>query len=118
MMHHYKVKPSVFFWRGMTIAGNPPIEKIPLTPRNYARFRAHFGTSPGVCAVCWNMIEGRLPGNFFYTHLLWALLYLKVYATESVLASKCMCDEKTFRDKVWVVLKTIDSSKCQVVSGF
>jgi len=116
-MQEYKVRPSVFFRRGMVIAGNMEIDGVRFTSTNYFRFRAHFGTSPGVCAICWNHIESKLPRNFLYTHLLWTLLFLKVYATESVLASKCQCDEKTFRTKVWVVLKAIDSIKIFVVSS-
>lgn len=50
-----------------------------------------------------------------YTHLLWALLFLKVYGTESVLSSKCNCDEKTFRTKVWSILKALDGVKPSVI---
>lgn len=113
----YKVKPSTFFKRGMVIAGFCSFDNVMYNATNYSRFRAHFGTSPGVCALCWSLIELKLPRNYLYTHLLWALLFLKVYATESVLSSKCCCDEKTFRTKVWTIIKMIDSIKHKVVSA-
>ena len=43
-------------------------------------------------------------------------MFLKVYATESVLAGKIGVDEVTFRDHVWVVVRAIASCKPRLVS--
>mmetsp|Transcript_2828 Transcript_2828/g.5293 ORF Transcript_2828/g.5293 Transcript_2828/m.5293 type:complete len:149 (-) Transcript_2828:623-1069(-) len=116
----FKIKPSTFFQRGLTLVfcGHELIQNIELNATNYRHFRSHYGVSPGTCAVCWNLIEHTLPRNLVYTHLLWALMFLKVYGTESVLSTKCNCDEKTFRTKVWIILKAIDSMKSSVVSSY
>jgi hypothetical protein len=120
MNFEFKVKPSTFFRRGLMIVfcGRLRIENIEFSSTTYRQFRSHFGTSPGTCAICWNYIEHILPKKMVYTHLLWALLFLKVYATESVLASKCDCDVKTYREKVWIVVRAIYSVRNKVVSSF
>lgn len=84
--------------------------------KNWNRFRSHYGTSPGVCAILWNDIKPVLPGYLQFTHLLWALMFLKVYASESVLASKIGVVEDTYRDKIWPIVKAIASLKQKVVS--
>jgi hypothetical protein len=115
----FKIKPSTFFRRGLMLVfcGHQLIQNIQFNATNYRHFRSHFGVSPGTCAICWNLIEHKLPRNLVYTHLLWALMFLKVYGTESVLSTKCNCDEKTFRSKIWIILKAIDSIKSSVVSS-
>mmetsp|Transcript_13384 Transcript_13384/g.25123 ORF Transcript_13384/g.25123 Transcript_13384/m.25123 type:complete len:294 (+) Transcript_13384:69-950(+) len=115
-MPSFLIQPSTFFLRGMVYAGNnEKMENIQFNATNYSRFRSHYGTSPGVCAICWNQIANTLPQHMVYSHLLWALMFLKVYATESVLASKCGVDEKTYRDKVWTIVKCIASIKRRVI---
>lgn len=54
------------------------------------RFKTFFGISPKICALSW--------------HLLWALFFLKNYNTESVNRKFGECDEKTFREKIWMVI--------------
>lgn len=74
---------------------------------NSRRFRASFGTSPYVCASTWNKLfdEKALPDHAQPKHILWALLFLKVYASEHILASMCACDEKTLRKWVWAMVE-------------
>ena len=40
-------------------------------------------------------------------NLLWALLLMKCYGTEEVMASMADTTAKTYRNKVWVVIKLI-----------
>jgi hypothetical protein len=80
------------------------------------RYRAHFGTSPGVCALLWNEISTIVPRKYCFKHVLWGLMFLKVYATEPVLAGKIGVDEDTFRDHIWVVIRAIASCKSRLVS--
>jgi len=63
------------------------------------RFRAHYGTTPGICAFLWPRLEVfSLSPKPEYFHLLWALLFLKLYDTEEVLAGMVGgVDEKTYR---------------------
>lgn len=65
-------------------------------------FKEHFGVSPWVVCCVWNRLalHSCLPPKAAPIHLLWTLLFLKVYSTERVLANTCGCDPETFRD--WV----------------
>ena len=51
-------------------------------------------------------------------HLLWALLFLKVYAVEDVLAGMCECDEETFRKYADRILSMISLLEVDVVHSF
>jgi hypothetical protein len=92
------------------------------TTANVMRFKSHFGTSPGVCSYIWSLIYPSLHRNheccgvqFF--HLLWGLMFLKVYETDSVLAGIVGgIDEKTFRKWKWIIVKALSTLKSRVVS--
>lgn len=71
------------------------------------RFKSFFGVSPNICGISWQLIKSELPSSYQEKHLLWALLFLKCYNTESVNHSICDCDEKTFRNKVWTVIEKL-----------
>lgn len=72
------------------------------------RFRAFFGTSPRVCARLWYLLltcghyESEKP-----VHILWALMFLRLYETEHVNASLAQVDEKTFRKWTWKVISKL-----------
>ncbi len=72
--------------------------------------------SPGVASIIWDMIILRLPDNFRFYHVLWGLMFMKVYATAPVLAGKVGADEGIFREKSWKVVKAVASLKCRMVS--
>ena len=75
------------------------------------RYRACFGTSPKVCCFLWTLIENQIPKNATPYHLLWSLMFLKIYSTENVLASIIGVDEKTFRKYSWPIIKLISDLK-------
>ncbi|KAI2499167.1 hypothetical protein MHU86_15319 [Fragilaria crotonensis] len=51
-------------------------------------FRSHFGVSPTVCFMIWEKCKSSfLVHNVLPRHLLWALMFLKIYATEDVLST-------------------------------
>ena len=84
------------------------------------RFRQNFGVGPRVVAYLWDMldpystigIEGLSP-----EHLLWSLLFLKVYAKESIhCAMAGRVDEKTFRKWSWLFINEISFLEGEVVS--
>lgn len=78
------------------------------------RFRALIGVSPAVCATVWSMLRASLPPKASPAHLLWALLFLKVYATEHTSSIIAGADEKTFRKWSWAFAQLI--SNLRVVS--
>ena len=81
------------------------------------RFRALFGTSPKVCRILWDKVyEESTPRGAKPKHLLWALLFCRVYNTEHVNASMAGCDEKTFRKWSWVFVEAISDLQHEVVS--
>lgn len=80
------------------------------------RFRSFFGVSPNICAICWRLIKDELPTSYREVHLLWALLFLKCYNTESINHATAGCDEKTFRTKVWTVVESLAFMKVVCVN--
>ena len=58
-------------------------------------------------------LEGARP-----EHLLWALLFLKLYELEPVNASLARCDEKTFRKWSWLFVEAIGDLDYIYVSIF
>lgn len=73
------------------------------------KFKAFFGITPEVCQICWNNIEGNRPPGSKLIHLLWALLFLKVYKTEEVHAALTGVDMKTFRKWSWIFIDLISN---------
>ena len=62
-------------------------DRKPVSKTIKRRFRSHFGTTPALCAYLWDRIDKlSLPAGAKWYHLLWALLFLKLYATEEVLS--------------------------------
>jgi hypothetical protein len=63
------------------------------------RFRSHFGVTPDICAHVWDLLDHTmLPREAEKKHLLWALMFLMLYKTESVHCTLAGgVDEKTFR---------------------
>jgi len=69
-------------------------------------FRAHFGLAPKTIVALWNLcsIHDTLPPKATPTHLLWALLHLKVYASEATLCRIAKTNQKTWRKWVQLML--------------
>jgi len=84
------------------------------------RFKAYFGCSPERCAQLWFLIR-KLPAARALTkggepvHLLWALLWLKIYNTDEVCSGMCRCDEKTYRKWRWKFVKGMAALQKHVV---
>ena len=77
-------------------------------------FRTLFGVSPEVCVDLWQICKFKKSTR--PKHLLWALLFIKVYATEDVLCSIAHTNRRTFRDWMWPTLEAVKKSKSKVVS--
>ena len=87
------------------------------------RFRDFFGTSSAVAMILWNLLaeHGLLPHNGKIKHLLWALYFMKVYATESATCSvlggsRGAIDPKTSRKWIWQFIRAIAELFSEVVS--
>lgn len=67
------------------------------------KFREFFGCGPLVAVELWNALVTTelLPDNGTTQHMLWALMMLKIYAKEHVLAKLAGVDPKTFRLWAW-----------------
>lgn len=75
-----------------------------------------YGVPPYVCSILWNKMYYDLSYNSEPKHLLWALRFLKTYATEEVYANAESVTEKTFRKWCWKMVKII--SNLNLVSSF
>jgi hypothetical protein len=81
-------------------------------------FRAHFGMAPGSVINLWFRIDQamRIPVGAKPIHLLWALLHLKVYGSQTVMARMCKTNRKTFRKWVKKMVRAIHSIASRIVS--
>ena len=73
---------------------------------NFGRtFDACFGVSPSLCVDVWDEIEDVLPSRGTISHLLWVLLFLKVYGKEDTMVVMVW----TYRKWVRIVIEEIHS---------
>ena len=86
---------------------------------NMRRFRENFGTSPLICSITWSflVLTSSVPRGGRPEHLLWALMFLKTYATTNVLSSIAKVDEKTVRLWIWRFVEAISYITDQIVSN-
>lgn len=84
------------------------------------RYVANFGAHPSVVALLWQLLVGcnTLDTYCKPKHLLWALLFLKTYATFDVIACRVGADEKTVRKWVWYVVHALADLVDDVVSAY
>lgn len=85
-------------------------------------FRSHFGIDPETAAYIWVRTKKK---NKVYligsrpVHLLWGLLFMKVYSSEKVMCSMCGgVDPKTFRKWSKIFVKEIGFYCSEEVSVF
>src|SRR5687767_2288189 len=84
------------------------------------RFRSYFGICPLICFRVWEKIIGEpdiieIDGSVRPTHLLWALMSMKMYNSQEVNLTIAGVDEKTFRKYTWPIIKAI--SELDMVSS-
>ena len=89
---------------GMSMAGR--VTGLP-TMTSIRKFTALFGLSPKCCCAVWIRLGEKKPRNGQPVHMLWALLLLKVYATEDVLCAITRVDRKTVRKWAWQLISAI-----------
>ena len=81
------------------------------------RFISLFGAEQKVIAGLWALIENDVDKDVELKHLLWALLFLKVYAPneEAHCAMVGWPTKKEFRQKTWHILETIAAQKPKLI---
>ena len=79
-------------------------------------FHTMFGSSPEICSLCWNLLD--IPPRGEPKHLLWALMLLKTYAKEKVLASLAQVDRRTYRHWAWLFIRRVAGLRPHIVSSF
>ena len=79
-------------------------------------FREMFGCSAKVVLQIWNMINADIKGSPKIDHLLWSLMFLKLYSKETVTSRLAGgVDEKTYRKWVWIFVTAIADLEVDVV---
>ena len=96
----------------------PAVSSHNFTQTSQRDFRAMFGVSWFICEQTWNLIDEH--GFYQLTrkaeHLLWTLLFLKIYSNEKTHCSITGTTPKTFRKWVWQVLEEIGVLQSYAVS--
>ena len=83
-------------------------------------FRSFFGCSVAVFLSLWSLLgtTDTIPEGGTITHLLWTLLFLKVYSNaKSLCALVGGVDPETFRKWTWLFIPAIANLEPLVVSG-
>ncbi|KAI0556617.1 hypothetical protein FGB62_352g06 [Gracilaria domingensis] len=80
-----------------------------VTNTSVRRFRSIFGVSTDLVLNLWLLAKNSLPDGREIKHLLWALMFLKLYNTEHTNAAICGVDEKTFRKWSFAVVRSIST---------
>ncbi len=75
------------------------------------RFKALFGSTPQLCSLLWSLLADLHPLGGFPRHLLWALMFLKLYSTEHVHSTLAGVDEKSFRKWCWRYVSALSQVK-------
>lgn len=81
-------------------------------------FCESFGCSLIVCHSLWILLvkTDYLPANGKLNHLLWALMFLKIYGTEKIMCSLAGgVDKDTFRKWTWLFIEAIASLESSLV---
>ena len=78
--------------------------------RSHATQNQHFkvlcGFHPTVCTIVWGELKWSMlvKDACKLKHLLWALIFLKTYTTESPLAVAIGVDEKTLQKRIFIII--------------
>ena len=84
------------------------------------RFMALCGVHPTVCMIVWGELKWSMlvEDACKPKHLLWALIFLKTYTTESSLAVAIGVDEKVLREWIFIIIYAISDLEDDWVGGF
>ena len=80
-------------------------------------FNAFFGIPPDVILYLWWLCGFKYDSNITIERLLWALMFLKIYATYPVLSALAGVSTKTYQKWVWYVVCSIAAAFDDIVSS-
>jgi len=110
-----RISPHAFHLLGQDIMNRrPKRDSMVATLEDQRDFRAMFGPCPLICSVVWEIIDK--PPKGLPKHLLWALMFLKLYETNSTLAAMAKTTRPTFRKWSWLFVEAIALQESRVVS--
>jgi len=83
-----------------------------------ALFLKAFGGCPWVCYRLWKTIQPQytISPSALPQHLLWTMMFVKIYIDEDVLAVLAKTQAEEFHDWVWLFLKVISEASEHLVS--
>ena len=113
-----RMGPAIFLELGLEMASRSH-QRARSEEGKLRHFLDHFGTAPEIASSLWTRINilSVLPRNVRAEHLLWALLWMKVYGTESVLTGIAGgVDKDTFRKWAFIFVDEIAKLATQEVS--
>ena len=92
----------------------------PLKMSEIELYQSYFGILPKVCRFIWILLRRNelIPEHGLPIHLLWALMFMKLYLPEKVLASIAGCTVKTYTKWTWKFIRRIAFLKTIVVRIF
>jgi hypothetical protein len=106
------ISPDKFYREGQKMITRSSVDNL----SGQRRFLSHYGVSPQIVSILWDSILLNLPPKCCSIHLLWCLLFLKVYASEAILSSIVGTNEKKYREHVWPVMRAIAALRVSTVS--
>ena len=83
---------------------------------SFKHFKTFFGVSPEVCGDTWVLLEKFFKVRGTPEQFLWAMMHLKVYASEDVTATLLGVNATTFRYYAWYYIKKISKLSVVLVS--
>ena len=117
---HYVLYADEFHILGFSIINQTSTGSV---TTQFCCFKAHFGIDWIVCAKLWVLLLPLFSDNSYtlagakMVHLLWTLMFLRLYDTEDILAARVGVVEKTYRKWVWLFIDLISYLEVDVVSS-
>ena len=76
-----------------------------------------FGISARTTVDVWNRCDFDHEAKLRPKHLLWALLMMKTYSSQAIMAALAGTTRKTFRKWAWKAMRVMADSHSDIVSG-
>lgn len=105
-------------WRARQIWSRDP-DKERAQSSEDEDFRAFFGCCAGTFLTAWSMLikTDTLPVDGRLEHLLWTLMFMKLYCGQKALCALAGVDPETFRKWTWAFIESISNLESLVVSA-
>ena len=114
-------RPQTFIDQGRIITGHERRLGFVQNKTEERLFIAYFGTTALVCSHVWSLIFPDISHHrrVSPTHLLWTLMFMKIYASTDVMSGIARCNPTTFQKWVWRILPALaDASYQKVLTSY